>query len=210
MRRSITSSAALAIIAALSFAACGSDAPKSSPTTAASTTPTTVLRPITTAATTVRTDVATPSTEPTSTGASTEPSTTDPTSTTIDTTTPSTDAPTTTTSTTTPTTVPPDALQQLPGLATLAVTAAGDDPTRPTFSWAAVAGAAGYELVVQGADGTPVWAWTGADTSIVLGGADHTGDVEGPTLAGPSRVRVYALAGDQSLVAVSGWVALPG
>ncbi|MCU1399983.1 MAG: hypothetical protein JWN62_3092 [Acidimicrobiales bacterium] len=196
----MTAIAATAILCA----ACGSDATKSIststvPSTSASvaaTSPATV--DTTPGSSTVDTTVATTDTTLTSviTTAATAPSTT------VPATTPATEAPTTT--------APPDKLQQLPGIAALDVTVGGTDPARPTFAWTAPAGAATYELVVQTADGTPVWGWTGADISVVLGGIDRAAEVEGPTLAGPSRVRVYALDAGDALVAISAWTPLPG
>jgi hypothetical protein len=123
--------------------------------------------------------------------------------------------PTTTAAPTTiaaPTTAPPttDAIQHLPGVAALIVTVAGDDPARPTFSWSAPAGAVTFQLAVQTADGVPLWGWIGSDSTVVLGGAARSADVEGPTLTGPSRVRVYAFGAGHLLLAVSGWVPLAG
>ena len=101
-----------------------------------------------------------------------------------------------------------DAVQAL-GAEVIDVTVGGSNPTRPTFEWMAPsASAVRYQLVVQTADGTPVWAWTGTDTKTVLGGVERPDNVEGPTLIGPSRVRVYALADDGSLAGVSPWVAV--
>jgi hypothetical protein len=133
-------------------------------------------------------------------------------------TTPATDPPTSEPATTAPaTTVPavttttqPDALQQVPGVAVLTVSVSGDDQTRPTFSWTAPANAASYQLVVQDATGAPVWGWAGRDTTVPLGGVARPADAEGPTLVGPSRVRVYAFAADSSAIAVSPWVPLAG
>ena len=120
-------------------------------------------------------------------------------------------APTTIDASTTipPTTAPADQLQQLPGVALIDVAATGSDPTRPTFTWAAVAGATSYELVVHGADGRPVWAWTGASTSVSLGGVERPADAEGPTLTGPSTVRVYAFDATAHLLAISPWTPTP-
>ena len=192
---------ATAVSAVLGLAACGSDSDKSSSTTAAAVTtaaPTTAVTPATEAATTVAETTAPASTEPATSEPTTAPADTEPDTTVA----PTTEPPTTTTV--------PDALSQLPGVSVLEVTAAGADATRPTFTWAAPANATSYQLVVQTADGVPLWAWTGEETSVVLGGAERPADVEGPTLTGPSRVRVYALDAADAIVAVSSWVALPG
>lgn len=195
---------------AILLAGCGSDAPKSAststvpPTSAgvAASSPDTV---VTTAASDSTTVDATAETTADTTAPSVITTAATAPATTVAAATPSTDAPTATTTTT-----PPDKLQQLPGIAALDVTVGGADPARPTFAWVAPAGAASYQLVVQTADGTPVWGWTGADLGVVLGGIDRPADVEGPTLAGPSRVRVYALDAGNALVAISAWTTLPG
>jgi len=192
---------AVAIATVLGLGACGSDSDKASSTTgatAATSAPTTVATPTTVAATAV-----VETTEP----ESTEPATSEPTTASTDggaatTVAPTTEQPTTTTA--------PDALSQLPGVSAVDVAVGGTDVTRPTFTWAPAANAASYQLVVQTADGVPLWAWTGAQTSVVLGGTERAADVEGPTLVGASRVRVYALDAAFTVVAVSGWVALPG
>ena len=108
------------------------------------------------------------------------------------------------------TTVASDALDQLPGVEHIEVTVVGNDATRPTFMWTAPAAAASSQLVVQTEDGTPLWAWTGVETQVVLGGTSRPTDVEGPTLTGPSRVRVYAFDGSNALVGVSSWTPAPG
>lgn len=184
--------------------ACGSDTEKG-----ASTTVSTIA---TTTSTAASTNTAASSTDPeTTVTESTEPATSDPTTsepTTVaadtepQTTVPPTGPPTTTTA--------PDLFSQLPDVAALDVTTTGADPTRPTFTWAAAPAAASYQVFVQTADGAPLWAWIGAETSVVLGGAERAADVEGPTLTGPSRVRVYAFDAALTVVAVSSWVALPG
>lgn len=44
---------------------------------------------------------------------------------------------------------------------------------RPLLAWTPVDGAAVYQVVVLGADGEPFWAWSGAETSINVGGSDE-------------------------------------
>jgi hypothetical protein len=133
-----------------------------------------------------------------------------PASTTSATTAPQATAAPTTAPITTPTTMPPDVLQRQPGVAPVEVRVSGADPTRPTFSWDAVPGASGYQVVVHAGDGSPLWAWTGAATSVPLGGAERGADEEGPTLTGPSSVRVYGFEASGRLVAISGWTSLAG
>ena len=120
---------------------------------------------------------------------------------------PTTDAPTSTAAPTT--TTASDELQALPGMASIEVTVAGTDPTRPTYSWPAPAGAASYQLAAQTADGAPLWGWTGTETTVIHGGTERARNVEGPTLVGPSRVRVYAFDAAGQLMAVSAWTAVP-
>lgn len=188
---------------ALVVCSCGRDTTTSAPTSAAVTTAATAAPATTTPATT---------TPATTTPATTTPATTTPATAAPATTAPATTAPasvvTETPTTVAPSTTVPDALQSIDGVAALQVTVGGADSTRPTFAWAAPANAVSYQLVVQTSDGTPLWAWSGADTNTVLGGVERAADVEGPTLTGPSRVRVYAFGADSALVAVSGWVGL--
>jgi len=201
--------AALATV--IGLGACGSDSEKGSSTTAATTA--TTGAPSDTSVTSTSDPAATVvDTEVDSTGPATSDATTDSTgSTGSDTTEPETTEPETTVApSTVPPTTAPDAISELPGVSPLEVTVGGTDTTRPTFTWSPPAAAASYQLVVQTADGAPLWAWTGSETSVVLGGAERAADVEGPTLAGPSRVRVYAFDAALTLVAVSSWVALPG
>ena len=44
---------------------------------------------------------------------------------------------------------------------------------RPLLSWTPVDGADLYQVVVLGADGEPFWAWSGAETSINVGGSEE-------------------------------------
>lgn len=204
--RNISAAIAVTCVAALTISSCGSDAAKTKPsvadtTSTAATVTSSSQSPADTTAT-IATN-STDATDTTETGGSMD-------------TTPATDAPTTTVATTTPpteaptTTIAPDALQDLPGIMPLSLTAGGTDRGRPTFSWIAPAGAASYQLIVQAADGTPVWGWTGVETTVPLGGVDRPAEVEGPTLSGPSRVRVYALDAADALIAISGWVSVAG
>ena len=103
------------------------------------------------------------------------------------------------------TTVAPDALQTSAGVEPVTVEVTGDDATRPILSWTRPTSATAFQLVVQTTDGTPMWAWTGATTSVVLGGEARAANVEGPSLATGSRVRVYAFDAAGALVGVSAW-----
>lgn len=76
------------------------------------------------------------------------------------------------------------------------------------FTWVPVGGTTGYQLVVHGGDGSPLWAWTGVDTTVPLGGIERSTDQEGPTLTGPSTVRVYAFDASTRLIGISAWTPL--
>ena len=170
------------------FAACGSDddATTTSATAVSTTTEVATTTSIAATSTTVGETVETAATDATTTTASS--------------------AVTSTTETTV--TESTDVVQAL-GAEVIDVTVGGSNPARPTFEWTAPsASPVRYQLVVQTADGTPVWAWTGTDTKTVLGGVERPDNVEGPTLIGPSRVRVYALADDGSFAGVSAWIAI--
>ena len=82
------------------------------------------------------------------------------------------------------------------GLAPLALTApdvaaAGD---RPAFAWEAVDGAASYQLAVLTAEGEPLWAWAGPETTVILGGWPEAPipEAPGPLLQGPGTWFVVA------------------
>lgn len=44
---------------------------------------------------------------------------------------------------------------------------------RPELSWSPVDGAAAYDLIVLDAERRPYWGWSGADTSVHLGGVSN-------------------------------------
>jgi len=67
-----------------------------------------------------------------------------------------------------------------------------------------VEGTAAYRLVVLDAEGQPVWAWEGPDTTVALGGVpDRPEGAEGPVLSPGSTWSVAALDGDGHAVAAS-------
>lgn len=86
--------------------------------------------------------------------------------------------------------------------APLSVTVTGTN--RPQISWEAVAGADRYSLVILTDGGESVWAWSGTDTSVVVGGA---GEVDRPGLGArvptPSWGLVIASDPDGAVLAVS-------
>lgn len=74
----------------------------------------------------------------------------------------------------------------------------------PTFEWEPVEGSAAYRLVVLDAEGQPVWAWEGPDTTVALGGVPERPEgAEGPVLTAGSTWSVAALDGEGHVVAVS-------
>jgi hypothetical protein len=77
--------------------------------------------------------------------------------------------------------------------------------TAPTFRWTAVPGAARYQLFVRDAQGRPIWAWEGTDTSVRLGGLsiDLPAAAPGPRLTPGATWLVLALGADGKVRAVS-------
>lgn len=73
---------------------------------------------------------------------------------------------------------------------------------RPLLEWEPVEGAASYTLVVLGSDGTPYWAWSGAEASVHLGGFDDP-DAVGPWVHEPMTWTVAALDGAGQPLALS-------
>lgn len=69
-------------------------------------------------------------------------------------------------------TPPPDDDSTAPSPFPLIVTRATEAGPRPTLGWEPVEGASEYRVVVLDADRAPYWAWTGAGTSVPLGGLD--------------------------------------
>jgi hypothetical protein len=76
----------------------------------------------------------------------------------------------------------------------------------PSFEWEPVRGARRYQMTVQDAEGTPIWAWQGTETEVNLGGlqGERPRGVPGPVLTDGSRWAVAAFASGEA-VAVSGW-----
>jgi hypothetical protein len=62
---------------------------------------------------------------------------------------------------------PTPLVQGIPVIAVSGPPSTGADGA-PRFTWSRVDGAAEYRLVILGPDGKPLWAWSGADTSVVL------------------------------------------
>jgi len=76
----------------------------------------------------------------------------------------------------------------------------------PTFRWEPVAGAAEYVLAVLTQSGEPIWAWQGAETSVMLGAWDVAPadvNVPGPLIAEASVWFVAAFDATGAPIAVS-------
>jgi hypothetical protein len=73
---------------------------------------------------------------------------------------------------------------------------------RPTLSWAAVDGAALYQLTVLDADGAPYWSWSGTESAVPLGGMDNP-DAIGAWVFEELTWMVVARGGDGAPLAMS-------
>lgn len=74
----------------------------------------------------------------------------------------------------------------------------------PQFEWESVEGASRYELAVTGPNG-PIWAWSGAETTVWLGGLpfERPAGVGGPILESGSCWSVVARDADGHAIAIS-------
>lgn len=65
----------------------------------------------------------------------------------------------------------------------------------PNFAWEAVQDATRYRLVVTDSAGKPLWAWSGADTAVNLGGlpGDRPADISGPVITPGCNWSVIAI-----------------
>lgn len=70
---------------------------------------------------------------------------------------------------------------------------------RPELSWPSVPGAAQYRVAVVQDDG-PGWAWSGAETSVVLGGGAEGRVGPGFALRSPGKAYVMALDADGTVL----------
>jgi hypothetical protein len=73
----------------------------------------------------------------------------------------------------------------------------------PTLAWDPVDDAATYWLVVRDGSGDAYWAWTGADTSVRLGGGDRAGLNQTAALHEPMTWSVTAIDGSGNVIAFS-------
>ncbi|MCL4473663.1 MAG: hypothetical protein M1539_04235 [Actinobacteria bacterium] len=83
-----------------------------------------------------------------------------------------------------------------------AVTGAGEVPA---FEWKPVDGAVSYRLVILDGGGNVLWAWTGPDTKVNLGGLqfERPEGVGGPVLTSGSSWSVVAFDANGNPVATS-------
>lgn len=90
------------------------------------------------------------------------------------------------------------------GVPEIAVTTAGSVGAHPVLSWEGVDGATEYQLSIVLDDGTPLWAWSGPETSVALGGGSDAlpDDTPGARLDGPAHWDVVALS-DGTVIAAS-------
>ncbi len=88
------------------------------------------------------------------------------------------------------------------GLLAPAATGAGEVPA---FEWEAVPDAALYRLVVSDPDGEVLWAWSGTETKVNLGGLpeERPADVAGPVITPGSTWSVVAFSGSGDPLAAS-------
>ena len=112
-------------------------------------------------------------------------------------------APAVTTVAPTTATPAPPAVVELLDVETVALGAVPTGQRRPVLSWAPVAGAARYALVVRAGGGAPYWAWTGTDTTIRLGGSGDGESVQLALLHEPMTWRVSAFDASGRLLAIS-------
>jgi hypothetical protein len=98
-----------------------------------------------------------------------------------------------------------DATGELAALTLLEPATTGAGPL-PTFGWEPVAGAAEYVLAVLTQSGEPIWAWQGAETSVMLGAWDVApadANVPGPLITEASVWFVAAFDATAAPIAVS-------
>lgn len=74
---------------------------------------------------------------------------------------------------------------------------------RPTLAWSPLAEAAEYTVLVLDPDGSPWWSWSGAGTSVVLGGVAAAAEAGGPRAGDGVTWVVFAFGEDGTLVGVS-------
>lgn len=96
---------------------------------------------------------------------------------------------------------PFDAIETLHATAA-PLTVSVEGTTRPRFSWGPVADAERYSLVIVNTDGDSVWAWSGVETAVVVGGGEVDRTGLGARISDPSWSLVIARAADGTAIAV--------
>ncbi len=100
-----------------------------------------------------------------------------------------------------PTTAPP----LVPSLEPITVVpTVADVGDQPTLEWSSVDGAAEYRVVVRDGDGAAYWAWSGPETSVVLGGGSSP-EGAGARVPDGGEWSVIARDADAATIATSGW-----
>ncbi len=113
-------------------------------------------------------------------------------------------APSTTTPGDDPTTSPVLVeLRENLGINALILETTNESGSHPTLSWQPADGAESYWLTVRAADARPYWAWTGADTSVRVGGGDRPDTNQTAVLHETMTWRVAAFDADGVLIAIS-------
>lgn len=79
---------------------------------------------------------------------------------------------------------------------------------RPHVTWQDADGADRYTLLILAEDGTTVWAWSGTDVAVTVGGGETDRPGLGARVSAPSWVRVIARDTDGSVIAASDPVAI--
>lgn len=80
---------------------------------------------------------------------------------------------------------------------------AAEGGPHPTLGWDPVDGAATYWLVLRDSSGRVYWAWTGAETSVRVGGGDSPELNQTAALHEPMTWAVAAIDGSGTLIAFS-------
>lgn len=104
------------------------------------------------------------------------------------------------------TTVPPTTAPPLvPSLEPITVVpTVADVGDQPTLEWMSVDGAAEYRVVVRDGDAAAYWAWSGPETSVVLGGGTSP-EGAGARVPDGGEWSVIARDAEGATIATSGW-----
>lgn len=93
----------------------------------------------------------------------------------------------------------------MPSLAPITVVpTVADVGDQPTLEWMDVDGAAEYRVAVRDGDGVASWAWSGPETSVVLGGGSSP-DGAGARVPEGGAWSVIARDADAARFTTSGW-----